>query len=444
MIIFIISSNIHSYSQEYIIDLSWYKNILETHRFNLDTIIDVRKEKNCIGYVYTGLLNKLTPAYLNKPFGEYLKEITKTNVAKNRDFEHIILRINRLFIHENIGVSAEFAYADLNMSFIIKKEGKYFEKYQASSFIFNGGERINVTESTGFHGKNIAMAINDCFKQYIDRRDSGKFGSDNLSYETTLNSNPLDSQMYKIQSITKLNKGLYKTFYDFRDYTLDTTQQFSIEYFVNYPDSRIAILKDSNKNKIKNIWGFSDGKYNYIRHEDRFYSLKLENKEFIVFDYSGFFERKAQNIETIDSLFFSSPFNKQIQKSCFKIDLTNGQFRPLNFSGEIKTESKLIVMHSKYSKQDTAIEIFVNDLSQGFLEKGTYKILNFSPDIKEVNVCIKVNNEKECLSCKLIPFNIDLCLVNVGKKEITVENPSDAIHKELMNKAIKGIYRKIE
>jgi len=437
--------SIHTYSQEHIIELNRYEKIMNTYNFSIDSIVDVRKEKNCIGYVYKGINNKLRPAFLGKPLGKYLNEMFDKKLVRDENSEHIILRINRLFIYECRGSNTEFAYVDLNMSFLIEKEGKYFEKYQASAFISNIGIKRDFIEVTAFHDLNIVKAINECFQQYKNRNDLQKFKDGFLKEENDIEINPLVTKNYVTQSIKKPQRGIYETFYDFRDYTIDSTKQFIIENISKRDNFKTVIIKNIKGELITDIWGFSDGNCNYIRSGDHFFSLHKKNNSYIFYDHLGSLKSKIMEARIIDSIFFSTHMNlADNQNNTYKIDLTNSQIHMLDYPEEIDPKSKLIVYYSKYSKTDTTIQLFTDDLSAGLIKKGTYKVLNFSPVKQEVNLCFELNDKKECIQYALSPFNVRLCLVKLTKHKISIANLEGEVYEKLLNKLKTGQYNRIE
>jgi hypothetical protein len=150
------------YAQEFYIDLSKHEFNHLANDLIIDSIIDVRKDKNCIGYVYKGIQNKPTPAYLEKPLKLYLDKFLINNLEAKVNAEHLIIRINRLYIYEYIFYNMEIAFSEMNLSFIVKKGNNFFEKFQAGVFIESRGS----IDATNKHGKNIINALDSCFKQY--------------------------------------------------------------------------------------------------------------------------------------------------------------------------------------------------------------------------------------------------------------------------------------
>ena len=393
----------------------------------IDDIIDVRDEKNCIGYIFKGMLYKKTPVFLNKPIEESFKElIVKTNNLQENS-EHLILRINKLIIYENVYSNMQLSICEMNVSFITKKNNKFYENFQAGLFI----ENYSQIDVSGQHSNNIIQALKICFEQYMDRKDSNKLSNEYYYKETDVFSNPLNNSCYPITMIDSLKKGIYSTFYDFRDFTPDTLKHFDVKYTGEKDDSIMTVIKGADGKKITDIWGFSDGKRNYIRFGKGYYSLLKDNGSFIIYDYPPDFESKIRNAQMIGGIFFTIIIAATEKKIKYSLDLAVNRFHPFDSNNDLMFESRIIVLSSLYNDKNKHIEL-IADNKKRLLKSGDYIVMAFNSDIKDVDICVNLTGDEVCVKSHPILFNTNLYLIKIKKKKVVILDPPENVHKELI------------
>jgi hypothetical protein len=256
--------------------------------------------------------------------------------------------------------------------------------------------------------------------------------------------NPLKNQNYRIFSIEKLDRGIYSTFFDFRDYTPDTIRQFSVKYKGDKNSSRIAVLKGINNKKIKDVWGFSDGDQNYVRWGNEFFSIHKEGDIFSIYNYPPDFESKIAMSQVLGGLFFSSMYMAGVKKIKYNIDLSISRFYPQGNSQELMIESRIIILSSQYNDVDKEIELFINDKRCGILNSGTYSVLRFDSNVKDVDICLSLNGENICINSQPVLFNTYLYLAKIKGDKIIIKNPPSNIRNELISDIEEGKYKRIE
>ena len=121
------------------------------------------------------------------------------------------------------------------------------------------------------------------------------------------------------------------------------------------------------------------------------------------------------------------------------------QFTILGYKQCAPFEGVLFSKQAIAGAKDTAqaikqIELFVNNKSHGSFTRGTYKVLNFKSEVKDVDICVKYNDKKECLSIKPILFNTDLYLVKIKKDKIILDRTPKNVRKTLISDIKNGKY----
>ena len=434
-----------SWSKDKYLDLNQYGLSLLQNRFVVDDVIDDWEEKNCIGYVLTGLQFNRVPTYLSHSLSDYFR-IQFSSINNPSLPEHLILRINKLIVYELGYTNNELGIVEMNVSFIIKKGDKFYEKFQSSSVITKIiPDAMGVpSNNKEYLGANIISAMENCVNQYNQRNSTNQIVIDDLQ-EIELFSNPLENQSFRMQSIERFTKGIYNSFYDFRDNTPDTSIHFSVEYNGRSTNnSRTATLSQIDRNDIQNIWGFSDGKENFVRFGMRFYPITKEGKCYMIYNYPPDFGTVPLDVSwgfgLVGGLLFSTIDVATTDRIKYNLDFSTGRFSPYDEGREFKVEGEIVIYSSDFNKD--SCELFVDNVKVCNLTKGSYYAIKYTPNITESNVCIHYKGEQVCSKVTPRLFNSDLCLIKKGNKPI-LDYPSFNMKQELYSNIGKNYVRRI-
>jgi hypothetical protein len=263
-------------AQEFNIELNKGKHQLSFDNLRIDSIIDARIEKKYVGYVHNS-----KPAFFNSSLTDYLKSILSIQNFTNDKNSNLIIRVNKLLIYDQISTNSQSTNVEMNLSFIEKRNSKYYEVFQSA---------VNHIKNQNFVLKNIyTMNIITAFEisinQYLERKNSRKLNENNMR-ETALFENPLVKKIdYPVNKIQKFKKGIYDSFYDFRDYTIDSLSNFNVNY--KYKKNKIikASISGISDDRANEIWGFSDGEQNFCQLGGIFYPLIYEDSIFSINNY---------------------------------------------------------------------------------------------------------------------------------------------------------------
>ncbi len=95
----------------------------------------------------------------------------------------------------------------------------------------------------------------------------------------------------------KPNKGIFKTFEEFKTNQPGITDAFYIErkpreYKVWEGSSTLIPRYKGNNRKIKKIWGYSDGRHVYIFHQIDYFPIDFDENELSFFAFGDFDESR--------------------------------------------------------------------------------------------------------------------------------------------------------
>jgi len=423
-------------AQEFQIDLKNGKQQLTFDNLKIDSIIDGRIEKYYVGYV-----NISTPAFLSGSLSEFLKSTVSSNAVNLKNTSNLFIRVNKLVIYDQLNMDSQTTNIEMNLSFIENRNGTYYEVFQSA---------VNHMKNTTYAFKsiylgNIIYAFETSISQYLERRNSGKLNKEN-ERKINLYENPIESRIpYRINKIHTFKKGIYNSFYDFRDYNIDTLANFSVSYQNKKNNSGKATISGiSDDNEIK-IWGFSDGKQNYCRLGTKFYPLSLEDSVFSVNDFP------KETLVSTYTLFSSfglvgalagavianatngeSGSTRTNTHEKYSLNFNNNKFYPSNESGEFKMEGNIVLISSQFNKSDSKIEVFIDGKKKCNLSKANYYKFDFKPGKKDFEICVVYNGNKVCYTSHPLLFNSELLLLIANGKKIEINKANMYIKRELI------------
>ena len=435
-------------AQEFQIDLKNGRKQLSFDNLKIDSIIDGRTEKKYVGYV-----NISTPAFLSCPLPEFLESLVSSNSVNLKSTGNLFIRVNKLVMFDQVNMDTQTTNIEMNLSFIENRNGRYYEVFQSA---------VNHMKSTTYAFKsiytgNIIYAFETGISQYLERRNSGRLNKGN-EREINLYENPIESKIpYPINKIHSFKKGIYDTFYDFRDCNTDTLVNFHVSYQDKKTNSGKATISGISDEIANNIWGFSDGKLNYCKLGTSFYPLIYEDSVFTVTDFpkeilvstytlfssfgivgalAGAIIANATNGE-------SGSIRKNTHQK-YSLNFNNNKFYPSNESGEFKMEGNIVLISSQFNKSDSKIEVFIDGKKKCNLAKAEYYKFDFNPGKKNFEICVIYNGKKVCYTSHSLLFNSELLLLIVNGNKIDINKASIYIKRELITAIEKNKISKVK
>ena len=260
------------FSKDKFLSLSDEFIVSPSKNYYVGDVINVTGEENCIGFVLKSTIPQ--PAVFKEGIGVEIKSFLQNQFYEDKNLTQLIIRINRLFYYESI--LSEFGnkdkVVDLNCTFIIEDSTGYHNLFTAAC-------SVNSKDQNQLPSRVIARSFKKAFSQFNKRMQLGLLVELQMPPEE-LTYNPLkDSCHNNYQlNVNRVHKGIFKTFYDFRDNTPDTTIKFNVRYKDKKTELSDIMLHTSKLYNgdwelIENVWGFADGKNVYCFVNNSFYLL---------------------------------------------------------------------------------------------------------------------------------------------------------------------------
>jgi len=434
-------------AQEFNIELTNGKHQLSFDNLRIDSIIDARIEKKYVGYV-----NVSTPAFFYSSLADYLKSLlSNQNYTRNKT-GNLIIRVNKLLIYDQLSMNSQSTNIEMNLSFIEKIDNKYYEVFQSA---VNHMKNTNYA-SKSIYNQNIITAFETSINQYLERKNSGIINNNKINI-TVLSENPLANKSeYQINKIQKFRKGIYYSFYDFRDYNIDTLSYFTVIYQDKKNRTGEASIREVNDDTLKEIWGFSDGEQNYCRlgssfypliHEDSLFSVNNYPKEttnsiYPVFGSFGLIGAVAGSLFASANDGETGTFRSNTHEK-YSLNLNNEKFYPSNEPSELKIQGNIVIISTQFNKADSKLEVYVDGNKKCDLTKATYYKYDFNSTKKEFEICIVFNGEKFCYTSKPLLFNSEMILLIIKGNKVVIEKVNMYIKSDLISAIEKNKIKKV-
>lgn len=284
-----------SYAQGpvYQVEMTTQTLTLPNPKFYVAEVLDLRINKNTIGWVQRGLNNLPTPANLKDGAAPCLTKWLQGQLPAQPGARPVIMRIHNLRVAEVTKATSEKASATVDVDFVVQQpDGNYYVLLRHPDEEIHGG-----LETTGFHDDNIAVCI-----------QRGLMLLNTLPWEQRLaGAQPLNAEQihyrngkvpapytYPILTAATPTRGIYTSFLDFRRNQPDTATPFEVERkprtSAEWQDTDEITLYNSTgatRTELPKVWGFSDGHQLFIRHRNRYYPLRRAGNDFLFEGHAG-------------------------------------------------------------------------------------------------------------------------------------------------------------
>lgn len=399
--------------------------------FGIDSIFDARENPEIAGYVAVGMANRPRLALLKKPLAQQFYRLLNKHAPKGLS-QQFTIRINHLHIYEWSTATTEYGHAELNLSFLKKEGDGYVEVFEAAAKINQKGREV-----ARWQEDNIVDALVQCLDDFEAR-------------QAFLNTRPFEnesppSRQYAIQVAEKFPKGIYHSFYDFRDHTPDTAIQFSVSHLSlkgePYKRAEIEILTDTVLDH--GIFGFSDGERLYLW--DQKYSVQLvpQKGKFVLSEVPG---ARASMVEglilntllggVLGALVYTG--TDFVDFDQYWLDLENSGMTSYRMEEAKKIQGQLIFYGSIFNEKDKAIQLFLNGELTCELPPAGYYIQRVDYPGDSLLVCLQYDGMEVCRQLSARMFNTDVYLTSFDRQgallfERAEGNISGSVYREILS-----------
>jgi len=235
--------------------------------------------QKCIGFVYRGMLNKMVSARMSPTVESDVGECLKRSFPRREYSIPLTIRINRIRIYEITGSSVEKAFAEVSLSFLARRGDSLQELFTAGRSI-----RRNGMDVTGGHEKSLAQMLAACFDDFADALSQGVIAQKMIPGDS-LRVNPLDRLgTFPVFRMKRIPKGLFRSFYDFRDGRPDTVHTFTIICRKQKKDTSCARADlEVQDSTLEGDWfGFSDGRNLYVNLRKHYARVTVSDEKILL------------------------------------------------------------------------------------------------------------------------------------------------------------------
>jgi hypothetical protein len=239
--------------------------------------------------------------------------------------------------------------------------------------------------------KILINGFDSSMSQYNNRKSMGLIVPETITPDQ-LKKNPLSEPgYYRHLTENRLQKVLYRTYFDFRDNIPDTNLDFKICYDYNKSNPLLskAYLKFCDELKPGRFWGFRKGDSVFINNGRSYSLLSREGDVFVNYGRSSEYAREVTTAAIFGGVLFgivgASVFGgltaatsdpAMIEK--FRLDLFNGKLYPYDAKDYTSISSSLILFLSKVSDPNASVNVFVDGLLVCEMKPGNYCTIDLS------------------------------------------------------------------
>lgn len=430
-----------AFAEPYIINLNDKKiTWLGETDFYVEKVLVTQDEKDCIGFVQEAI-NHTKAAYFNHTISEELLLLFGRTFVKKENSRAITVRVNSFFVNELNNMSS----FELNFDIIT---------FQDSLCIIEFSSGI-IERMQGLGDKkilsNILSAFEKSFNEYNNRRQNNKLILSSIpkdfAYTDSLFSVSFTNTFNKRQA----QKGIYKTYNDFRNNTTDTAYAFNIVEKDYSSAGKAAKMKFTANEPYYEPWGFTDGTNHYINvnSQDRFYiplQQYYNSNEFFTYyimpkDYSGGVIIGATIggaiIGAIGGLIYAAIVSAQPGNEVeLVLDLSTGKLKSDEFEEKSLLQNSIVFCHSKNSNSANGIILQYDNNKSVTIPSNSYYILKKIPTRETFKVeVLSGDGENTYAGIDLNNMEKKIYLIDQNKRgTIKIDELYDYMKSDYLNK----------
>ncbi|MFC5270410.1 hypothetical protein [Adhaeribacter terreus] len=386
-------------AQTKMISLAGQRTLKPIQNIEIAEVIDVRDDKSNIGWVQKGLNNKRIQIEFAAGLKEELKWFLITNAAKEGKKVPVIVKVNKFSITESDIGDIEYKAAEVALEFLAQETGQplYCLLLQTGSSL----QTTTLTSEAGGHANLLARVLEDCFTQFSELNFTDLCAAEKQvppSFLEVNTYNKVDPQTIPMLAAKTPQSGVFMNFQEFKNNAPGYSEvEVTFNKFGNY-------FETYSGKKIKDFWGYSDGKKTYIRFGGKPSLLFLTKRK----DQFTF----VANVTTTDKTavaigsalggvaggIIAQGLTANTHAIEFSIHPLTGMINPVPKARDETDESKIskivVYRNSKHEKPEP-LNIYINDSLAAEINTRAYSEFIFNNSSSEKNICVEAN-ERIC------------------------------------------------
>ena len=408
-------------------------------------VVIAQREDSCLGYVEPYATGNFSFLFFEKNIRDELKEFLQRSMPSGDGLRPLIIRVNRCFIFELEEKLKAYACADMSLSFIFPRESGLNEDFTSSVRVILR-QRLVPLIIPGL----IVQALDQSFRQYSDRSLAG-FIVPKIITPEQVKQNPLEEPgHFHCFAGGRKGKGIYRTFFDFRDNTPDTSIRFKIlhHYNTERPELTKTYLKFIKGQEPEKVWGFFEGDSVYFNGIRYFSLLSEQDSNFITYNRIG-----GNNADVTTAIILSGVLGGAIGASIaigivganaevnntekWNIDMYDGKLLAPGDNDYTSIASTTDFLLSKGSDPRATLTVYVNDQPVCELNPADYFTLSLSCHFPATNLRFVSSTGGE-VSKTIEPrlLKTDVYLLKIRKKDTKID--VDHLHDQMKTDVLKN------
>lgn len=400
---------------------------LKNFGFRLIGVTNATTKKRLIGFVEKRSTYTRIPAFFKEDTDMELSTFIQRNLMPFPPEHDLIVRVNDLTVYETHIEFREKTVANVNLTFIFKKNNHYFEKFTVSRH----ASKMAKNDATKWLPEVIARAIAECFDAFYEKHLNNKLENNEITKDQLVKK-PLGYHEFeaKYLSIDRSEKGIYNTFFDFQQGTPDLKTDFDILYKTrstkdNKDELRYAKIKNAKTDEpINKVWGFTDGKQVFTRIGNKYFPLFKDNKGYYFrITAASKEDKKALSILVLMSgigavalMATSSPYY------LMRLDIVTGKVTLIDNLTDIgaeKENAKVIsFFSSSFNAKSSELHLIINGEAQCVLKRETwYKYKMDNPGDTVRLTVVSANGYQITKAIVKKPGQTDIYIITDKKKK---------------------------
>lgn len=397
---------------------------LKEASFHVDSVIDARANKVTLGYILEEKSREYTTVFPVSPVATSLQAVLK-NDEKNAA-NCVIIRLNRLFIYQTSIKGTRHLSVEASLTFITKSNREYLEQFTSTQTLRKEAQYGNRLVS-----ELIQEALDICLQDYVKRKKSGML-SNVLISEKDLNTGFSGNEV-TVKNMPYHIRGLFYTFYDFRDYSIDTKTPFLIAVVKSelHEPRQVKLKFNDRSMRKKEIYAFSNGKNLFVKTGKYYIEVTDTSGEFWLNRYEEFSTTTTEYnagivvagvMGGLVGVGIYAAITKKPLANKYMLDFERGAVVPADYPQPDEITSQILIYGSDDLEDTDTITVEIGEDTSVRLGRNQYYVYESDDRCEPVIVCAYWGGMESCtqVTPKILNTAIVQCELNHGKVQTDI------------------------